>query len=377
HRQEEGIDYDEVVAHVAKIEAIRIFLSFGYYMGFIVYQIDVKSAFMYGTIDEEVYVSQPSGFVDLKFPNKLEDTYASPSEGIFTNSSYDDEGVVTDFNNLETTMNVSPTPTIRIHTIRPKTQILRDPIHKDLLAFASYMGFIVYQMDVKSAFLSGIINEEVYLSQPPGFVYPKFPNKVYKVVKALYGLHQAPRACMKTASTPIETQKLLVKDEEAADLDVSEGKSASTPIDTEKPLPKDPDGKDVDAHTYRSIIGSLMYLTSSKLDIMFAVCACEIHNRRLSISWQKQCKKQTIVAPSTIESEYVTDAYCCGQVLWIQNQLLDYGFNIMNTKIYIDNEITISTLVKGRLLEYQFDEKDRIGVTAGDLKLLLSGILLL
>ncbi|GJT68004.1 ribonuclease H-like domain-containing protein [Tanacetum coccineum] len=63
------------------------------------------------------------------------------------------------------------------------------------LAFASYMGFIVYQMDVKSAFLYGKIDEEVYVSQPPGFLDPKYPQEVYKVVKALYGLHQAPRAC--------------------------------------------------------------------------------------------------------------------------------------------------------------------------------------
>ncbi|GKG04756.1 putative ribonuclease H-like domain-containing protein, partial [Tanacetum coccineum] len=62
------------------------------------------------------------------------------------------------------------------------------------LAFSSYMGFIVYQMDVKSAFLYGTIDEKVYVSQPPGFIDPQHPNKVYKVVKALYGLHQAPRA---------------------------------------------------------------------------------------------------------------------------------------------------------------------------------------
>ncbi|GJS10439.1 putative ribonuclease H-like domain-containing protein, partial [Tanacetum coccineum] len=66
HRQEEGIDYDEVFAPVARIEAIRIFLAFASYMGFIVYQMDVKSAFLYGKIDEEVYVSQPPGFIDPK-----------------------------------------------------------------------------------------------------------------------------------------------------------------------------------------------------------------------------------------------------------------------------------------------------------------------
>nr|GFA07258.1 retrovirus-related Pol polyprotein from transposon TNT 1-94 [Tanacetum cinerariifolium] len=199
--------------------------------------------------------AEPSYPDDPSMPH-LEDIYASPSAWIFTNSSYKDEGVVTDFNNLETTVNVSPTLITRIQTIHPKTQILRDSlsavqtrskVHKNskahtfvymnkkdekgvvvrnkerlvaqghrqeegidydevfapvarieviriFLAFASYMGFIVYQMDVKSAFLYGIIDEEVYLTQPPGFADPKFPNKVYKVVKALYGLHQAPRS---------------------------------------------------------------------------------------------------------------------------------------------------------------------------------------
>nr|GFD18657.1 copia protein [Tanacetum cinerariifolium] len=71
HRQEEGIDYDEVFAHVARIEAIRIFLAFAFYMGFKVYQMDVKSAFLYGKNNEEVYVSQPPGFIDPKFPKKV------------------------------------------------------------------------------------------------------------------------------------------------------------------------------------------------------------------------------------------------------------------------------------------------------------------
>nr|GEX99012.1 uncharacterized mitochondrial protein AtMg00810-like [Tanacetum cinerariifolium] len=135
-------------------------------------------------------------------------------------------------------------------------------------------------------------------------------------------------------------------------------KSASTPIDTEKPLLKDLDGEDVDVHIYRSMIGSLMYLTSSRLDIMFAVCACapfqvtpkdspfnvvaysdsdytgasfdrksttggcQFLGCRL-ISWQ--CNKQTVVATSSTKAEYVAAASCCAQVLWIQNQLLDYG----------------------------------------------------
>nr|GEW04412.1 hypothetical protein [Tanacetum cinerariifolium] len=99
------------------------------------------------------------------------------------------------------------------------------------IAYASFMGFMVYQMDVKSAFLYGTIKEEVYVCQPLGFEDPDYPDKVYKVVKALYGLHQAPRACQDKYVAEILRKFSL-----------TEGKSASTPIDTEKPLLKDPDG---------------------------------------------------------------------------------------------------------------------------------------
>nr|GEX87022.1 copia protein [Tanacetum cinerariifolium] len=97
------------------------------------------------------------------------------------------------------------------------------------LAFASYMGFIVYQMDVKSAFLYGTVNEEVYVTQPPGFVDPKFPHKVMQKEDEIFNsqdkyvaeiLKKLDFLSVKTASTPIETQKPLVKDEEAADVDV-------------------------------------------------------------------------------------------------------------------------------------------------------------
>nr|GEV10477.1 putative ribonuclease H-like domain-containing protein [Tanacetum cinerariifolium] len=102
--------------------------------------------------------------------------------------------------------------------------------------------------------------EEVYVCQPPGFEDPGYPDKVYKVVKALYGLHQAPRACQDKYIAEILRK-----------FGLTDRKSASTSIDTEKPLLKDPDGEDVNVHTYRSMIGLLMYLTSSRPDIMFAV----------------------------------------------------------------------------------------------------------
>nr|GEU66851.1 putative ribonuclease H-like domain-containing protein [Tanacetum cinerariifolium] len=181
--------------------------------------------------------STPTNQDDSQIPS-LEDIYEVSRDGIFTCASYDDEGAVADFTNLETIVNVSPIPTSRIYSIHHTIQILRyltlavqtrSRVNKSsgahaftrggidydevfapvarieairiFLAFASYMGFIVYQVDVKSAFVYGKINEEVYVSQPPGFIDPKFPNKVYKVVKALYGLHQAPRAWYATLST--------------------------------------------------------------------------------------------------------------------------------------------------------------------------------
>nr|GEW88981.1 hypothetical protein [Tanacetum cinerariifolium] len=248
------------------------------------------------------------------------------------------------------------------------------------LAYASFMGFMLYQMDVKR------------------FEDPDYPDKVYKVVKALYGLHQAPRAWYETLANYVLENGLQVKQKDD-EIFINQDKyvveilrkfgftyvkSASTPIKTEKPLLKDPDGEDVDVHIYRSMIGSLMYLTSSRLDFMFAVCACarfqvtskvsHLHavkrmfrylkgkphlglwypkdspfnlvaysdsdyagaslDRKSTtggcqflgyrlISWQ--CKKQTVVATSSTEAEYVAAASCCAQVLWIQNQLLDYG----------------------------------------------------
>nr|GFB01980.1 ribonuclease H-like domain-containing protein [Tanacetum cinerariifolium] len=178
------------------------------------------------------------------------------------------------------------------------------------LAYASFMGFMVYQMDVKSAFLYGTIKEEVYVCQPLGLEDPDHPDKVYKVVRALYGLHQAPRAC--------------------------------TPIDTEKPLLKYPDGEDVDVHIYKSMIVKRIFrylkdkpqlglwypkdspfnlvaysdsdYAGASLDRKSTTGGCQFLGCRL-ISWQ--CKKQTVVATSSTEAEYVAAASCCAQVIWI------------------------------------------------------------
>ncbi|GJU95525.1 putative ribonuclease H-like domain-containing protein, partial [Tanacetum coccineum] len=119
-------------------------------------------------------------------------------------------------------------------------------------------------------------------------------------------------------------------------------KTASTPIETNKALLKDEEAKDVDVYLYRSMIGSLMYLIASRPDIMFVVCACVRDSSfNLEAFFDSDYAGASLDRKSTTGAEYVVAANCYGQVLWIQNQMLDYGFNFMNTKIHIYNESTI------------------------------------
>ncbi|GJY98377.1 putative ribonuclease H-like domain-containing protein, partial [Tanacetum coccineum] len=317
----------------------------------------------------------------------------------------EDDGAVADMNNLDTTIQVSPNPTTRIHKDHPLDQVIGD-------------------LQSATQTRKMLKNLEVYVCQPPGFEDPDFPDRVYKVEKALYGLHQAPRAWHKGdillvqvyvddiifSSTKKELciafKKLMHEKFQMSSMGeltfflglqvkqkkdgifisqdkyvakilkkfrFTKVKTASTPMETQKPLLKDEDGEEVDVHMYRSMIGSLMYLTSSRPGIMFAVCACARYqvNPKVShlhavkrilayidsdyarasldrksttggcqflgcilISWQ--CKKQTVVVNSTTEAKYVAASSCCGQVLWIQNQLLDYGYALTaNHAIYI------------------------------------------
>nr|GEV30594.1 hypothetical protein [Tanacetum cinerariifolium] len=270
----------------------------------------------------------------------------------FSNDDEDDD-IVADMNNMDTTIQVSHILTTRIYKDHPFDQVIED-LHsttqtRRMLKNLEEHGFVITiqqrtnykdlqnclfacflsqeepkKMDVQSAFLYGKIKKEVNVCQPLGFKDPDFLERVYKVKKALYGLHQAPRAWYETLSTYLldngfqrgkidktlfikrhkgdilmvqvylddiifgSTRKKLLKQKNDSILisqdkyvtkilkkfGFKEVKNSSTPMVTQKPLLKDEDGKEVDIHMYRSMIGSLMYLTSSRPDIMIAVCAC-------------------------------------------------------------------------------------------------------
>ncbi|GKC91133.1 putative ribonuclease H-like domain-containing protein [Tanacetum coccineum] len=219
------------------------------------------------------------------------------------------------------------------------------------LAYASFMGFLVYQMDVKSAFLYFTIEEEVYVTQPPGFKDPDHPDKVYKVVKALYGLHQTPKAWYETLANYLLSngfkrgkidQTLFIKKQKGDILLVHVYVDDIIFGSTNKELlQQKEDGIFISQDKYvaeilkkfnsdvKSMIGSLMYLTASRPDIMFEAFA---YSRDSPLNWliSWQCKKQTMVATSITEDEYVATANCCGQVKHVEYLMLNASpFEVM------------------------------------------------
>nr|GEV77714.1 hypothetical protein [Tanacetum cinerariifolium] len=201
------------------------------------------------------------------------------------------------------------------------------------IAYAAHKSFPIYQMDVKTAFLNGPLKEEVYVAQPDGFVDPDHPKKVYRLKKALYGLKQAPRAWYDELSNFLTSKGLQIHQSPRGIFinqakyalkilhkhGMDKGQSIGTPMATKPKLDADLSGNPVDQTDYRSKIGSLVYLTSSRPNIVQANCT----------------------AMSSAEAKYVALSASCAQVMWMRIQLQDYGFNYNKIPLYCDSQSAI------------------------------------
>ncbi|KAJ9561421.1 hypothetical protein OSB04_006581 [Centaurea solstitialis] len=360
YRQQEGIDYDETFAPVARLEAIRMFLAYAAYKDFTVFQMDVKTAFLYGHLKEEVYVAQPEGFVDKEHPDYVyvldkalyglkqapRAWYEELSKHLlskgFKKGSVDST----------------------LFLMKEGEHIVVIQIYVDDIIFGSTSRELCKKFET-------VMTEEFKMSMMGeinfflGLQVRQFSDGIFiNQSKYIFDLHKK--------------------------YDMSGCHSIGTPMATGNSIGPDHEGKDVDLRNYRSMVGSLMYLTASRPDIMFATYikpnqrslteqqlsgtpyygiwypkglgfelqaytdadygGCNMDRKSTSghlqflgnklVSWAS--KKQQCVSTSTAESEYVAAASCCSQVLWMQSQLRDYGLEYKKIPIYCDSKSAIA-----------------------------------
>nr|GEX45333.1 hypothetical protein [Tanacetum cinerariifolium] len=447
YHQEEGIDFKESSALVSRIEAIRIFLASAAHKSFIVFQMDVKTTFMHGTLKEDMYVCQPEGFIDVDHPShvyKLKNAlyrlkqapkawsmlmilslvlqtlgYQS-SCGIFINqSSYvleilkkygmescDPVGTLIEIKrNLNLDQNGSPVDAMKYRSMigalmylmsstsdivhatclcaryqaKPTEKHLKETrvvvigYHQEegidfkessalvsrieairiFLASAAHKSFIVFQMDVKNTFMHGTLKEDMYVCQPEGFIDADHPSHVYKLKNALYGLKQAPKAWSMLMILSLVLQTLgyqsscgIFINQSSYVLEIFKkyGMKSCDPVGTlieiKRRLNLDQNGSPVDAMKYRSMIGALMYLMSSRSDIVHATCLCARYQAKPIEKHLKE--KQNCTALSTVEAEYVSLSACYVQVIWMRTRLTDYGYHFNKIPIYCDSKSAIA-----------------------------------
>ncbi|GJX21477.1 retrovirus-related pol polyprotein from transposon TNT 1-94 [Tanacetum coccineum] len=371
YRQEEGIDFKESFAPVARLEAIRIFLVFTTHMNMVVYQMDVKPTFLKGNMREEVYVSYPDGFVDPDNPKhvyKLKKALYGLKQA--PRAWYD---MLSSFLISQDFSKVSVDPT---RFIRRKG--------KELLMVKIYVDDIIFVASTPQ--LCDLFAKIICL---------KFKMSMMGKISFFLGLQisQSPRGIFINQSKyALESLKKY-------------GFNSCDPVDTpmveKSKLEEDKKGKVVDPSHYRGMIGTLLYLTTSRPDLQFATCMCALYQawptekhlhavRRIFwylrgtvnqglwypkdssiaqtafadadhagcqdtsrstsgsmhflgdrlVSWSS--KRQKSIAISSTKAEYIALSGCCAQVLWMRSQLIDYGFGFNKIPMYCDNKSVIA-----------------------------------
>ena len=370
YSQQEGIDYTETFAPVARLEAIRLLLSYAVNHGIILYQMDVKSAFLNGVIEEEVYVKQPPGFEDIKYPDhvfKLKKSLYGLKQA--PRAWYDRLSnflIKNDFKRGQV-----------------DTTLFRRTLGKDILVVQIYVDDIIFGSTNASLCkeFSELMQDEFEMSMM-GELKFFLGIQINQCKDGVY-VHQSKY-----------TKELLKK------FKLEDCKVMNTPMHPTCNLSKEDEGAKVDQKLYRGMIGSLLYLTASRPDILFSVCLCarfqsdpreshmtavkrifrylkgttnlgllyrksldykligfcdadyagdRIERKSTSgncqflgdnlISWAS--KRQTTIAMSTAEAEYISAASCCTQLLWMKHQLEDYQITANSIPIYCDNTAAI------------------------------------
>nr|GEZ80841.1 retrovirus-related Pol polyprotein from transposon TNT 1-94 [Tanacetum cinerariifolium] len=371
YRQEEGINFEESFAQVARMEAIRIFLAYAAHKSFFVFQMDVKTAFLHGSLKKDVYVCQPKGFIDADYPRhvyKLKKALYGLKQAP---KVWYDELLTFLLQNHFFKGTIDPTLFIR----RFDDDILVVQVYVDYIIFGStHPRYIQLFSDLmKICFEMSMMGEITFflglqVSQSPCGIFINQSNYVLEILKK-YGMESC---------DPV-----------------------GTPMEIKDKLDLDKNGISVDATKYRSMIGALMHLTSSRPNIVHATCLCaryqdkptEKHIKEVKrifrylwgtvnmglwytkdsgfeltgfsdadyagckdtfkstfggaqflgkklVSWSS--KKQDCTALSTTKAEYVSLSACCAQVIWMRKQLTDCGFQFNKILIYCDLKSAIA-----------------------------------
>ncbi|GKC12988.1 putative ribonuclease H-like domain-containing protein [Tanacetum coccineum] len=339
YRQEEGIDFEESFAPVARIEAIRIFIANAASKNMTIYQMDVKTTFLNGKLKEEVYVCQPEGFVDPDHPThvyRLKKALYGLRQA--PRAWYD---ILSRFlmDNKFSKGAVDPT----LFTRNTGKYILLVQIYVDDIIFASTdpKACDIFSNEMSSKFQMLMMGQMSFflglqVSQSPGGIFINQLKFALEILKK-FGMDSC---------NPVDT-----------------------PMVDQLKLDEDPLGIPVDQTRFRSMVGSLMYLITSRPDLVFAglwypkdtamaltayadadYSGCQDTRRSTSgsaqflgdklVSWSS--KKQKSTAILTIEVEYISMSGCCAQILWMRSQLFDYDFAFNKIPLYCDNRSAIA-----------------------------------
>nr|GFA43499.1 retrovirus-related Pol polyprotein from transposon TNT 1-94 [Tanacetum cinerariifolium] len=345
YAQKKGVDFKESSVPVARLEAVRLFFAYAAHKSFIVYEMDVKTAFLYGPLKEEVYVNQPDGFVDPYHPDKV---YRLKKA---------------------------------LYGLKQAPKAWYDELSNFLVSKGFFKGYIDPTLFITKhgediLLVQIYVDDNIFGSTNSRLskrfeksMHSKFEMSMMGELKFFLGIqiHQSPRGIFINQTK--YAQEILKKH------GMTSCDSVGTPMAT-KHLDADLSRTPVDQTKYHSMVRALMYLTASRPDIVHATCYCARYQAKLTekhltavkrifqylkdtinigictsggiqflggdklVSWSS--KKQDCTSMSSAEAEYVSLSACCAKVLWLRTQLTDYGFRFDKIPMYYDSKAAIT-----------------------------------